>query len=256
MRQKPAAPLADLSSAATPAMSDSLEARLQATLNVIPANTWYAAPSGVLTFVNERSADYMGLPKDHPLRFGIDTGASWDSHIPFLHPDDHDEARKSWSNRLKTGSAGENTFRVRDAQGAYRWRISRVEPLLAKDGTLLYWIGINLDVEELKRAEQELRDLIDTIPAMVWVALPDGSNTYVNSRYMEYSGRAAAQTAGSGWRASVHPDDLQKHEGRWRASVASGEPHESEVRFRRADGQYRWHLDRGLPLRDQDGKDR
>jgi PAS domain S-box-containing protein len=89
---------------------------------------------------------------------------------------------------------------------------------------LLYWIGINLDIEELKRAEQELRDIVDTIPAMVWVALPDGSNTYANSRYAEYSGMTAAQTAESGWRAAVHPDDLQKHEGQWRTSVASGEP--------------------------------
>jgi hypothetical protein len=71
-------------------MNDSFEARLQATLNVIPANTWYAAPTGALTFVNERGADYMGLPKDHPLRFGIDTGAAWDSHIPLVHPDDRD----------------------------------------------------------------------------------------------------------------------------------------------------------------------
>ena len=63
-------------------------AQLQASLNVIPAYTWYAAPSGGLTFVNKRTADYLGLPKDHPLRFGIDIGAQWDAHIPFLHPDD------------------------------------------------------------------------------------------------------------------------------------------------------------------------
>src|SRR3984885_3504088 len=53
-----------------------LEVQLQATLNVIPAYTWYALPSGALTFVNERHADYLGLPKDHPLRFGIDVGAA------------------------------------------------------------------------------------------------------------------------------------------------------------------------------------
>jgi PAS domain-containing protein len=53
-------------------------AQLQATLNVIPAYTWSAAPSGGLTFVNKRTADYLGLPKDHPLRFGIDIGAQWD----------------------------------------------------------------------------------------------------------------------------------------------------------------------------------
>jgi formate hydrogenlyase transcriptional activator len=234
-------------------MNDSLEARLQATLNVVPAHTWYATPTGALVFVNKRIADYLALPPDHPLRFGIDRGAAWDSHLSLLHPDDHGETRRVWSNCLKTGSAGELTFRVRDAQKEYRWRLSRVEPLRGSDGTLLYWIGINLDIEELKRAEQELLGIIETIPAMVWVARPDGSNTYVNGRYMEYSGMAAAQTAGSGWRTAVHPDDLQSHEGKWRASVASGEPHESEVRFRRADGQYRWHLDRGLPLRDESG---
>jgi PAS domain S-box-containing protein len=234
-------------------MNDSLEARLQATLNMIPANTWYAAPTGALIFVNERAADYMGLPASHPLRLGIDRSAAWDSHIPLVHPDDRDEARRSWSNTLRTGFPRENTFRIRNAQGDYRWRISRVEPLRAADGTLLYWIGINLDIEELKRAEQELRDIVDTIPAIVWVARPDGSNTYVNSRFVEYSGMPAAQTAGAGWRATLHPDDLQRHDGKWRASVAGGEPHESEVRFRRADGQYRWHLDRGLPLRDEQG---
>ena len=60
--------------------------KLQATLNVIPAHTWYAAPSGGLTFVNKRTADYLGLPEDHPLRSGIDIDAPWDAHIQLLHP--------------------------------------------------------------------------------------------------------------------------------------------------------------------------
>jgi PAS domain S-box-containing protein len=170
MRQEPAAPFEDLlshsasalqgvqvvraqPSAAAPAMNDSPDARLQATLNVIPAHTWYAAPSGVLTFVNQRAADYLGLPTGHPLRLGIDTGAAWDSHIPLLHPDDHDETRRVWSNCLKTGSAGQLTFRVRNAQGNYRWFISCAEPLRASDGSLLYWIGIDVDIEERKQAE-------------------------------------------------------------------------------------------------------
>jgi hypothetical protein len=60
-----------------------LEAQLQATLNIVPAYTWYALPNGALTFVNERTADSLGLPGDHPLRSGIGTGADWDSHIFF-----------------------------------------------------------------------------------------------------------------------------------------------------------------------------
>ena len=129
------------------------EARLQATLNVIPAYTWYAGPSGALTFVNERCADYLGLSKDHPLRFGIDMGAEWDSHLHFVHPDDHDESRRAWSTCLRTGRAGDFSFRVRNAEGGYRWFLSRVESLRAGDGTVLYWIGVNLDIEELKQAE-------------------------------------------------------------------------------------------------------
>jgi hypothetical protein len=85
-------------------MAESLEAQLQATLNMIPAYTWYAAPSGAPTFVNERCADYLALAKDHPLRSGTGTGAAWDSHIPFLHPDDHDQTRKVWSNCPRSGS--------------------------------------------------------------------------------------------------------------------------------------------------------
>ena len=52
-----------------------LDAQLQATLNTIPAHAWYALPNGALTFLNARIADYLGLPKDHPQRFGIDIGA-------------------------------------------------------------------------------------------------------------------------------------------------------------------------------------
>jgi len=230
-----------------------LDAQLQATLNMIPAYAWYAVPTGALTFVNERSADYLGLPKDHPLRSGTANGAEWDSHLALLHADDHEETRRVWSACLRTGSTGKVSFRVRSAEGEYRWFLSRAEPVRAIDGTLLYWIGVNLEIDEQKRAEQELRDIFETVPALVWVAEPDGSNTYVNGRYIEYSGMGPAQTAGAGWREAVHPDDLERHEAKWRASVQSGEPHESEVRFRRADGSYRWHLDRGIPLRDAAG---
>ena len=107
--------------------------------------------------------------------------------------------------------------------------------------------------DALRKSEKELRDVIDTIPALVWSALPDGSNAYVNKRFVEYSGSSAEQTAGSGWQALIHADDLERHTRKWREAVATGKPHENEVRSRRSDGQYRWQLDRGVPLRDEDG---
>jgi signal transduction histidine kinase/PAS domain-containing protein len=136
-------------------------AQVQAILNVLPTYTWYAAPSGGLTFVNKRTAEYLGVPKDHPLRFGIDMGAQWDGWVPLLHPDDQEEARKYWSNLLRTGEGGEHSYRVRSAQGDYRWFLTRIEPLRASDGTLLLWFGATLDIEEPKRAEQTLRELVE-----------------------------------------------------------------------------------------------
>ena len=130
-----------------------LRAELQAALNLIPAFAWYCTPSGGLTFLNKRGSDYLGLPQDHPIRHGIDTGAEWDSHIALLHPDDHEEARRVWSTLLRTGCAGDVSFRVRNAAGGYRWHLSRAEPVRASDGTLLYWIGVNLDIEDRKQTE-------------------------------------------------------------------------------------------------------
>jgi len=112
---------------------------------------------------------------------------------------------------------------------------------------------VNLDIDDAKHAERELHAVVDTIPAVVWSALPDGSNAYVNRRFEEYAGMSAEQLAGTGWHAATHSDDLQRHEGKWLDCVRTGDIFEDEVRFRRADGQYRWHLQRGVPLRDEDG---
>ena len=104
--------------------------------------------------------------------------------------------------------------------------------------------------EALRRNERELRQVIETIPAMVWTALPDGSNASINSRWMEYTGSSAT---GLGWQSAVHPDDLKRHMDAFFASSAAGLPLEGEVRFRRVDGEYRWFLVRGMPLRDEQG---
>jgi PAS domain S-box-containing protein len=237
-------------------------AQLQASLNVIPAYTWYAAPSGGLTFVNRRTADYLGLPKDHPLRFGIDNGVQWDAHIPFLHPDDQEGARKAWPVNIRTGEASEYSFRVRNAQGGYRWFLSRVEPLRASDGTLQLWVGVNLDIEELKCAEQALRDseyklrqIIDTVPSLFWSAGPDGEPTHVSQRLLDYSGMRLEDFEHGGWEAFVHPADFPETAKAFYHAIQTGTSYQAVHRLRRAtDGEYRWHHAHGEPLRDREGR--
>ena len=236
-------------------------AQLQATLNVIPAYAWCAAPSGGLTFVNKRTADYLGLPKDHPLRFGIDIGAQWDAHIPLLHPDDHEKSRESWSTCLRTGESAEESFRVRNAQGGYRWFRSRVEPLRASDGTLLQWVGVNVDIDELKCAEEglrkseyKLRQLIETVPGLIWSTAPDGEPTQLNQRILDYSGMQFEDYLHGGWEALIHPDDFPETARAFYHAIQTGTSYQVVHRLRRADGEFRWYHVRGEPLRDPQGR--
>jgi PAS domain S-box-containing protein len=193
-------------------------AQLRATLNVIPAYTWYTAPSGGLTFVNKRTADYLGLPEDHPLRSGIDIGAPWDAHIPLLHPDDREESRKAWATCLSTGEAAEFSLRVPNAQGDYRWFLSRAEPLRASDGTLLQWVGVNLDIEELKCAEQALRDseakfrdYAETTSDWFWEIGPDYKFTLLTKN--AFGSDPAARIGRACWDYAL---DLETESEKWR----------------------------------------
>jgi hypothetical protein len=236
------------------------ETQLQATLNLVPAYTWYTLPSGALTFVNKRTGDYLGLANDHPLRLGIDTGGDSEVHIPLLHPDDRDEARRIWSDCIRTGVPSESSIRIRNAEGEYRWFQTQVEPLRASNGAILFWIGVNLDIHERKQAEdrarrneQELRTLIDVMPALIGTALPDGQCDFMGQSWLDYTGQTREEVLGWGWANVIHPDDRESVEISWKRGLASGKHVEQELRARAADGTYRWFLNRDIPLLDENG---
>jgi PAS domain S-box-containing protein len=215
-----------------------LEAQLQATLNIVPAYAWYALPSGALTFVNERTADYLGLPKDHPLRLGTATGADWDSHIPLLHPDDREETRRAWSDCLRTGCAGEVSFRVRNAEGGYRWFLSRAEPVRAANGTLLCWIGVNLDIEERKQAEFYLAEGQRLAHTGSWAFTPAGFE-YWSSELFQIHGldpRGKTPTKEE-YLALVHPEDREFVEQQIQEMLATRRAFDFTKRIVRPDGQ-------------------
>jgi PAS domain S-box-containing protein len=108
--------------------------------------------------------------------------------------------------------------------------------------------------EVARRSEKELLDVIEAIPTMAFTTLADGSSAWVNRRWVEYSGLSVEDTSGSGWQATLHPDDRDKHMTKWQQSLASGAPFENEARHHSANGEYRWFLVRAVPLRDEQGK--
>jgi PAS domain S-box-containing protein len=107
--------------------------------------------------------------------------------------------------------------------------------------------------EALRQSEEQLRDLIETVPTMAFVSRPDGTNEFVSRQWIEFSGQSPEQTKGAGWEATLHPDDAEQHLAKWHASHTSGEPFENEARHRDAHGNYRWLLVRAVPLRDERG---
>jgi PAS domain S-box-containing protein len=109
-------------------------------------------------------------------------------------------------------------------------------------------------IEQLKAQEERLRNVVETIPAMTFTALSDGTCTFVNKRWTDYTGLSVEQSGGTGWQHAIYRADLASHSAKWQVSIASGQLFEDEARFRRlADGQYRWFLVRGVPLRDPNG---
>ena len=109
------------------------------------------------------------------------------------------------------------------------------------------------ELAETKASAAQVRKILDTIPTFASCNLPDGSNEFLNQRWHDYTGLSPQEARGRGWRVAIHPDDLQKVLGTFRALQVSGEPREIEHRLRRHDGEYRWFLFRIEPLRDELG---
>jgi PAS domain S-box-containing protein len=167
--------------------------------------------------------------------------------------------------------AGRYTFRVQGATSRGVWSEPGLElaieilppwwntwwfrALCAAAFLGVLWVVYQVRIQQVRRQERKLRDVIETMPTFAWTSLPDGSVDFVNRHWQEYTGLSTERTAGSGWQEAAHPEDLERNVEKWRASLATGQPFEDEVRYRRAaDGQYRWFLSRAVPLRDHRGK--
>ena len=132
---------------------------------------------------------------------------------------------------------------------SYWFRLLCVVALLA-----FLWGMFQLRTQQLRREEVKLRDAIETIPAMAWISVPDGTVQFVNRRWVEYTGQSQLGKAEELGKRVVHPEDLDRSLRRMRVTLAGGEPFEEEMRFLRTDGEYRWFLARVVPLRDKRGK--
>jgi PAS domain S-box-containing protein len=108
--------------------------------------------------------------------------------------------------------------------------------------------------EQIRNSEGKLRTTIETIPAYVFSALPDGSFDFISQSLFDLTGFSPEEAYGWDWTAAVHPEDRDRAVANWRESLATGEPRENEHRLRQANGEYRWFLARNSALRDEKGQ--
>src|SRR5215217_2890386 len=97
------------------------------------------------------------------------------------------------------------------------------------------------------------RQVLESLPRLVWMTRSDGHHVFFNRRWYAYTGLTPEQSLGDGWRQVFHPDDLEEAGKRWAHSLRTGEPYEVEFRCRRHDGAWHWMLGRASPLRDSEG---
>ena len=121
------------------------EARYRFLAEAIPVQIWTARPDGSLDYVTQRVADYFGIPVERVI------GEGWQNVV---HPDDLSDAVQHWIRALRTGETYEVEFRLRAANGDYRWYLSRALPQRDEHGTIVAWFGTNTDIHEQWREHQ------------------------------------------------------------------------------------------------------
>ena len=224
------------------------EQQLRLMLDTIPGSVFTLTPKGEMEQVNRHTLDFFGKTFDE-LR-------DWRT---VTHPDDVDAVTRWLEHALTTGEPWESTSRALRADGAYRWFQTRGLPLLDSDGHIVRWYCVNVDIDDLKlaqedarRNERHLRLILDNIPGYAFTLTPAGEIEQLNQQILDYFGASFEELRD--WARVTHPDDLERARRRLGHAIATGTLWQNEARALRADGVYRWFQTRGLPLRDSDGQ--
>lgn len=108
--------------------------------------------------------------------------------------------------------------------------------------------------KKLKYSEQQLNSIANAMPQVVWAAEPNGELSYCNERMANFANAGRNEKGEWDWRVFMHPDDLSDTEAAWKKAIETGQPYQMEHRLKMNDGNYRWHLSRGVAYKDEKGE--
>ena len=236
--------------AAAAALADS-RARFELVADNIPNLAWMAEPDGAIYWYNKRWFDYTGTTLEQMEGWG------WQSvHDPAFV----DGVRTRFQAAIEAGTSWEDVFPLRRHDGAWRWFLSRAEPVRDSEGRIVRWFGTNTDVTSQREAENLLREseerfrlMADTAPSPVWMTNAGAEVEFVNQALVDFYGRSRGDLLGHVWKGAVHPDDGPVVAAAMEAARPKRLPYGFEVRFRRVDGAWRWMRVSVSPRLDPDG---
>ncbi|OWK22935.1 hypothetical protein AJ87_38890 [Rhizobium yanglingense] len=194
------------------------ERELSQLVDMVPVQIRRLTPEGKPTFFNKRLLDFFGLNDvaelDRP-----DMSRMAAAIESLVHPEDAARLLETVRRSLATGEPYSMKYRMRRADGAYRWVDGRGEPLRDEGGVIVQWLAISIDIDDevraqeaLRESERQLRQLIDAVPALIWSTTPEGTPSYINKRLMDMVGVTLEDlTAPDASRslADVHPEERQ-----------------------------------------------
>jgi PAS domain S-box-containing protein len=224
-------------------------------LQHLPVSAWTLRPDGTPDFVNQVWLEFSGQTLDfvrsHP--------EAW---MNAVHPEDRETASRAFGEgvRLGRGFAFE-TRSLRAQDGTYRWHLNQAVVLRDAEGKVLKFIGTTTDIDDQKRAQEELRasetnlrEILNGIPGFVCTLNPAGQIDLANRPLLDFFGMTVEELNSWGTNGAIHPDDLPRVIAEFTHSMTTGIPIDTEARYRRADGVYRWSQLQIVPVRDTEGK--
>ena len=178
-----------------------------------------------------------------------------------LIPADRHNEEKEIIERLKRDKRIEHHETVRRRKDGKEIDVSlTISPIRDIEGRIIGASKIARDITERKRVEAALREsetrfrvMADTAPVLIWMSGPDASCTFVNKSWLKFTGRTLEHELGNGWFENVHPEDRQRCLEIHRSAIDARKEFKTEYRLRRADGEYLWVLDNGLPRYESEG---
>ncbi|WP_423147134.1 PAS domain S-box protein [Rubrolithibacter danxiaensis] len=222
------------------------EDKLRFLADAVPQKIWTALPDGNIDYFNKVMLDYTGKSLEEFRTKG------WKD---IVHPEDWERYITEWSKAIVSGHDFEIERRLLNAEGEYRWHLTRSIAQHDSAGNITIWIGSSTDIheqktltEEIKSSEIYFRQLADKTPFMIWKVDENGQCNYVNIPWITFTGLSFENSMKLGWNKAFHPEDKEREYTKFMDCFHKRESYQSKFRLKRKDGEYRWVLGQSNPV--------